>query len=111
MTIAFIVRISNLLPEFLADAFILFRPLQTAGATSPCTLQAIPNSLYHFFIFIQSNCHILSHPFQYIIQSIVKSNTDCLKYSRNIPIPKSDSKEIKKAHPIGCTFFGGVRGI
>ena len=79
MTITLVVWIGNLLPEFLADAFILFRPLQTAGAISPCTLQAIPNGLHHFFIFIQTNCHILSHPFQYIIQSIVKSNIGCLK--------------------------------
>ena len=56
MAIALEVGISNLLPEFLADALILLGPLQTAGAVAAGALQTLPNGLNHFLVFVQSEC-------------------------------------------------------
>ena len=53
-------RILDLLAEFLADALILLCPFQTAGAITAGSLQALPDHPDHFFIVIQSDCHILS---------------------------------------------------
>ena len=45
--------VGDLIPEFLAHALILGRPLQPAGTIATCPLQALPDSLYHFRILIQ----------------------------------------------------------
>ena len=52
MAIAFEIGIRDLLPELLADALILFRPLQAAGAVTAGTFQTVLDYLYHFRIFI-----------------------------------------------------------
>ena len=57
MTIAFELRIRDLLTKFLADALIFFRALQTAGAITAGTLQSFLDCLHHFLIFIQSDSH------------------------------------------------------
>ena len=62
MTVSLESRISYLLPEFFADALILFCPLQTAGTVSPCSLQTVFDHLYHLFVFIQTNCHTSHFP-------------------------------------------------
>ena len=54
----FIFGIGNLITEFLADAFILFCSLQSAGTIPTGTLQTIPNRLDHFLVLIQSYRHI-----------------------------------------------------
>ena len=46
-----------MLPEFLTDTLILFRPLQTAGAITAGTLQAFPDASDHFLVLIQSDSH------------------------------------------------------
>ena len=58
MAIALKIRIGDLIPEFLANALILFCALQAARTVSPGTLQAFLNGSHHFFVFIQSNSHI-----------------------------------------------------
>ena len=50
MTIALKVRIGDLLPEFLANALILFGAFQTAGTIATGTLQAVTDGLHHFFL-------------------------------------------------------------
>ena len=57
MTVAGKVGICDLLPEFLADAFGVLGPFQAAGTISAGALQAIPDGLDHFLIFIQPNSH------------------------------------------------------
>ena len=57
MAVSFEIRIRNLLPEFLADALIIFAALQTAWAIATSPLQPLFDSLNHFFIIIESNCH------------------------------------------------------
>ena len=49
--------VCNLLPELLAHALILLCPLQTAGAVSAGTLQALTDHFGHFLVIIESNCH------------------------------------------------------
>ena len=46
------IGVSNLLPEFLADALVFFGPFQTAGAVAAGTLQTFFDHLDHFFIVI-----------------------------------------------------------
>ena len=60
MTVALEIRISDLFPELLADALIIFRPLKPAGAVATGTLQTIPDNLHHLLILIQTNCHIVT---------------------------------------------------
>ena len=57
MTIALEGRIGDLFPKFLADAFILLSPFQTAGTVASGPLQALPNHGYHFLVFVQSYSH------------------------------------------------------
>ena len=57
MTVAFEVGICHLLTEFFTDTLIVFTALKTAGTVTAGALQTIANSLYHFFIIVQSNCH------------------------------------------------------
>ena len=57
MTVAGKVRIGDLLPEFLADALIILGAFQTAGAIAAGALQAVPDGLNHFLVFIEPNCH------------------------------------------------------
>ena len=57
------IGVSNLLPEFLADALVFLGPFQTAGAVAAGTLQTFFDHLDHFFIVIQSYSHGGSHPF------------------------------------------------
>ena len=49
---AVIIRVRDLIPEFLAHALIFLRALSTAGAVAPGTLQAVPDGLDHFLVFI-----------------------------------------------------------
>ena len=57
MTVTLKVGVCDLLPEFLADALVILGSLQSAGAVSVLCLQPLFNSLYHFLIFVQTNCH------------------------------------------------------
>ena len=57
MTVALKIRIRDLLPEFLADALILFRTLKSAGAVTAGALQALFDGGYQFFIFVEPNSH------------------------------------------------------
>ena len=54
------IGISHLLPEFLADALVILGAFQTAGAIAAGALQAVPDGLNHFFIFIEPNCHVVT---------------------------------------------------
>ena len=67
MAVALERRICNLFPEFPADALILFRPLQTAGAITAGSFQAVLYHLHHFFVFIQAYCHRGHSPFLFSI--------------------------------------------
>lgn len=49
--------VRDLLPEFLADALIIFGPFQPAGAKTTGPLQSVPNHLNHFLVFIESDSH------------------------------------------------------
>jgi len=57
MTVALKVWVCNLLPEFLAYAFVFLCPLQPARAVPACLLQALPYGAYHFFILVQPYSH------------------------------------------------------
>ena len=57
MTVAFEVRIGDLLPEFLADTLIVLGAFQTAGTVAAGALETVTNGLDHFLILIQTNCH------------------------------------------------------
>ena len=57
MAISGKVRVSNLLPKFLANALIFLGSLQSARAVSTCAFQTLFDGLDHFFIFVKSNCH------------------------------------------------------
>jgi len=50
-------RVRNLLAKLLADALIFLGMLQPAGTVSTGALQALPDCLYHFLIFIQMYSH------------------------------------------------------
>ena len=70
MAVATVVRVCNLLPEFLADTLVILTALQTAGAVSAGTLQPFLDRLYHFLIFVQSNSHnFTSLPLYYKVDS------------------------------------------
>ena len=58
MAEALVVRIGDLLPEFLADALVVLRPLQTAGAVAAGALETFPDGSHHFLIIIQPNSHV-----------------------------------------------------
>ena len=72
MTVALEIRIGDLLTEFLANTLVVFGTLQAAGAISPGTLQAVTDGLYHFFIFIQSHCHVITS-FVFIIPRLSRA--------------------------------------
>ena len=57
MAVAGEIGVFHLLPEFLADALVVLGAFQTAGAIAAGALQAVPDGLNHFFIFIEPNCH------------------------------------------------------
>ena len=57
MAIALEIGVSNLLPEFLADALVFLGPLQTAGAVAAGALQAFLNHLDHFLVIVQTYSH------------------------------------------------------
>lgn len=62
MTIAFEIWVGDLLTEFLANAFILFRPLQATGTIAACASEPFFDSFDHFLILVESYCqsdHIL----------------------------------------------------
>ena len=81
------IGVSNLLPEFLADALVFLGPFQTAGAVAAGTLQTFFDHLDHFFIVIQSYSHGGSHPFG-IHYTIGEGNV-------------KDEEIKKKGHPFG----------
>ena len=60
MAVALVIRVRNLIPEFLADALVLIASFQTAGAVSAGPLQSVPDDLYHFLILIQPNSHTIN---------------------------------------------------
>ena len=70
MAIAYVVRVGDLLPELLANALIFLRALHTAGAIAAGALQAVPDGLNHFFIFIEPNCHGVTS----FLESIIEKN-------------------------------------
>ena len=57
MAVTLEIRIRDLLPEFLTDAFILFAPLKAARAITTGTLQTFLDGLDHFLILIEPNSH------------------------------------------------------
>ena len=57
MAVAFEVGICDLLPKFLADALILLRTSQAAGAIAAGALEPLPDGLHHFFVLVQSYSH------------------------------------------------------
>ena len=64
MAIALEIRVGNLLPEFLANALIVLRPLQSAGAVAARALQPFPDGLYQFLVVIEPNRHHSTLPFR-----------------------------------------------
>ena len=63
------VRISHLLPEFLADTLILLGALHTAGAIAAGPFQTLFDGLHHLLILIESN----GHKFSFLYASLPKS--------------------------------------
>ena len=60
------IGVSNLLPEFLADALIFLGALQTAGAIAAGAFQALTDLFHHLLIIIESYSHrFTSLPFYY----------------------------------------------
>ena len=57
MTVSFKVWIRNLSPEFGADALVILRPLQPAGAIATGAFQAFPDHSHHFLVIVKSDCH------------------------------------------------------
>ena len=51
------IGVSNLLPEFLADALVFLGPFQTAGAVAAGALQTLFDHLDHFLVIVQSYSH------------------------------------------------------
>ena len=68
MAVALEVRVCDLLTEFLADALVILRAFQTAGAITAGALQTFPDSLYHLLILIQPNSHAITS-FRYYYKS------------------------------------------
>ena len=64
MAVTLEIGIGDLLPEFLADALVLLRPFQAAGAVSAGALETVLDHLDHFLVVIQSDSHNLS-PFKF----------------------------------------------
>ena len=62
VTISLKFRVGHLLPEFLTDALVFFRPLEPAGAVAAGALEAVPDGLDHFLVGVQCDCHN-AHPF------------------------------------------------
>ena len=74
MAVALEIGVSDLLPEFLAHAFVFLGALQTAGAVSTGPFQTLLNGGNDFLIFIQMNSHIhTSFLFYYI--NVVKAES------------------------------------
>ena len=70
MTVAGKGRVLDLLPEFFADTFVLFRSGQPAGAVASGTLQPILDHFYDLLVFVQSNSHFAHLLFFILVQSI-----------------------------------------
>ena len=51
------IGVSNLLPEFLADALVFLSSFQATGAVTAGTLQSFFNHLDHFFVIVQTYSH------------------------------------------------------
>ena len=52
MAVTFECRIRHLFPKFLANTFVLFGALKSAGTVAACSLQAFADGVYNFLIFI-----------------------------------------------------------
>ena len=52
--------IGDLLPELLANTLIFLSPLQPAGTITTGAFQTFLNSLDHFLILVQLDCHRLT---------------------------------------------------
>ena len=74
MAISLEVGVRNLLPEFLANALVLFGTLETAGAIATGALETILYSLDHFCIFIESDSHS-NTPFSFYYTRGVKGSS------------------------------------
>ena len=64
MAIALEIRVGDLLPEFLADALIVLRPLQPAGAVASRAFQTFPDGFYQFLVVVEPNRHHPTLPFR-----------------------------------------------
>ena len=58
MAVAFEVGISDLLPEFFANALVLLGTLQAARTVSAGAFKALFDGGNHFFIFVESDGHM-----------------------------------------------------
>jgi len=58
VAIALEIGVSDLPTEFLANAFVFFTALQTAGTVAACSLQAFFNGSHHFLVFIKTDRHM-----------------------------------------------------
>lgn len=63
MTKAFKIRIGNLLLEFLAHTLVFLCTLNSARTVTACSLQALFNCLYCFFVGIKCYFHLLTPQF------------------------------------------------
>ena len=57
MAITLIVGVSDLLPEFLANALVFLGSFQTAGAVATGALQTFLDHLDHFLVIVQTYSH------------------------------------------------------
>ena len=60
MAVSLEIRVRNLLPELLADALVVFAPLQTAGAVTAGALEAFLDHMNHFLVFIEPYSHFIT---------------------------------------------------
>ena len=64
MAISFEVRVGHLVTEFLADALVLFRALQTAWTVAAFGLEAFADHRHDFLVFVETDSHYFSTPKQ-----------------------------------------------
>ena len=57
MAVSLEIGVCDLLAELLANALVFFRPLESAGAVTAGTLQAVLYGLDYFLVFIESDSH------------------------------------------------------
>ena len=62
MAISFEVRVGHLVTEFLADALVLFRALQTAWTVAAFGLETFADHRHDFLVFVKTDSHYFSTP-------------------------------------------------